>query len=288
MPNQSFHAETIAHLLDYKSRNAELSGLAAGTYNYQGSLIDYPHILPWESRFLNFLPEYRPELTALVESCPNKLNQYFHHLNSSQAMCLNFFLPLQLEKKLEWVLEILDFPDETIDYQTACFEKDGIDGCHEKGWRSTSFDYYFETTTGKKFYFEIKYTEDRFGTKPEKERNESMEKFETIYLPLLKETIRPECLVPELFFDNYQIMRNLCHLRSDSYVVFLYPMGNWSIGDDAESVNDKFLLPEYHDHFRTYSWGLVCGHLKHKALTQSKLHRQIEAFIEKYFPTRKR
>lgn len=286
MSRRPFQTAAIAHLLDYKKKNAELSELGEGTYNYRGSLITYPHILPRDSRFLNFLPEYRSELTARVAPRVSELHRYFHHLNSSQAMCLNFFLPLEHEKKLEWISEYLGFPGESVDYQSACFEKAGVDGRAEKNWRHTSFDYYYKTTTGKKFYFEIKYTEDGFGAKSEKDRDEAaMEKFESVYLPLLRGAIRPEYHVPELFFDNYQITRNLAHLGQDSYVVFLYPQDNRKIAEDAENVKERFLVPEYHNHFFAVTWEQLYEGLREKLLMSDRLARQFEAFSEKYLPS---
>jgi hypothetical protein len=260
MPHQLFRKIAIDHLLSYKRKNENLSGLDDGTYNYRGSLLTYPHILPWASRFANFLPEYQAELTAHIETASIKLHRYFHHLNSSQTICLNFFFPLELEKKLEWVLEYLGFSDGAVDYQTTCFEKGGIDGRVERNWRCTNFDYYFETTSGKRFYFEIKYTENRFGAKPENDRDEdAIEKFESVYLPLLKETVLPEHFDdPELFFDNYQILRNLVHLEANSYVVFIYPQGNHKIANDAENVKEKFLLPECFDNFFATTWEKIC------------------------------
>jgi hypothetical protein len=60
----------------------------------------YPHILPKELEKLNLLPTYRNTLNNYLESNKSKLKKhiYFHHLNSSQAMCLNFFF-LFLKKK---------------------------------------------------------------------------------------------------------------------------------------------------------------------------------------------
>ena len=52
--------------------------------------VSYPHILPVAHQNLNFLERYRSEMVAYLASEPSvKQHQDFHHLNSSQAMCLN-------------------------------------------------------------------------------------------------------------------------------------------------------------------------------------------------------
>lgn len=57
----------------------------------------YSHILDKEkdadNEKLNILPEFRCEIYQDV-MCKIKKHMYFHHLNSSQAMCINFFYPL--------------------------------------------------------------------------------------------------------------------------------------------------------------------------------------------------
>ena len=76
----------------------------------------YPHILPKEQQILNLLPTYRIALNSYLENNKSKLKKhiYFHHLNSSQAMCLNFFFPFFEENELELILKFLGFDNEEI------------------------------------------------------------------------------------------------------------------------------------------------------------------------------
>ncbi len=65
----------------------------SGYWNYRGTLVEHKYILPPKLYMRNLLPGYLEEIGRYVKSdgVTIKLHQYFHHLNSSQAMCLNLF-----------------------------------------------------------------------------------------------------------------------------------------------------------------------------------------------------
>jgi hypothetical protein len=170
-------------------------------------------------------------------------------LNSSQATCINFFYPLIKEEQLNIVLEILNIK-ETVDYKKTCFEKEGI----EKEGRKTNFDFYIKTDKSKN-YFEIKYTEQNFGSA--KDDDDHKGKYERVYQPLLLENkaIRDEYKNNmKLFFENYQIMRNLLHINKDSYVIFVYLKDNSDMQQEIEKIYDKILIEEYRRHFIAIDW----------------------------------
>jgi hypothetical protein len=111
----------------------------------------YPHILPKEKEKYNILDEYRDSFFN-SEHGKIKFHRYFHHLNSSQAMCINFFYPIIEKKNLHLITNYIGFQDEKIDYQSVQFEKEStIDGIGNR--RPTNFDFYFKTESGKEFFF---------------------------------------------------------------------------------------------------------------------------------------
>lgn len=85
--------------------------------------------------------------------------------------------------------------------------------------RKRSFDFYAIS----KIYFEIKYTEAAFGRV--KFDTNHMEKFLLVYEYLLKDNryIKGEYNTQNFFLKNYQIMRNLVHIRDNCFVVFFIP-----------------------------------------------------------------
>ncbi|NVN94690.1 MAG: hypothetical protein HXX18_05340 [Bacteroidetes bacterium] len=238
----------------------------------------YSHILPEENKFDNLLHPYNEDCFKYLRKEQIKLHSGFHHLNSSQAMCLNFFFPLFCEKKLELITELLGFKNETINYETVCFEKNGKDG--GSGRRATNFDFYFETKSGKKIYFEIKYTESEFGKA--KNDKEHIEKFNNVYSNFTK-PLNDNFITSKPFFDNYQILRNLIHIDDNSFVVFVYPKDNKGISKGVHKVKTEFLTAKFQNHFFAETWEKLFESIYSKA-SNEKLKKQLTSFKEKYLP----
>ena len=101
-------------LKDYKEQ--EWPDLAYGEWRYRGRLLRYPHILPADRYQLNILPTIRERFWDWFRTRKPKikLHKYFHHLNSSQALCFNLFFPLladdgkTVDPRLTQVLAIQD------------------------------------------------------------------------------------------------------------------------------------------------------------------------------------
>ncbi|MBL0144322.1 MAG: hypothetical protein IPP91_20015 [Betaproteobacteria bacterium] len=86
------------HLSQYKVSKLGITANGIWTRNKQA----YSHILPAARKFENFLGAFREELRSLVEESDEiTLHRDFHHLNSSQAMCLNLFFPLAADEEKE-------------------------------------------------------------------------------------------------------------------------------------------------------------------------------------------
>jgi len=197
---------------------------------------EYPsqrgYVLPSDQKELNILEPYRAIYSSSTYSEGIKYHQWFHNLLSSQAMCINFFLPLIIEKKMDLLLELFQINDH-VDYGTIAFEKISVE---ETGRQKTNFDFYFETKGGRQFFFEVKYTEDGFATVPQ-DQNYS-DKFNAVYKPLLDKNpaIEDQYKTKEYFLSHYQLMRNLVHMGDNKYIVFLYPKGNDIVRNQVEEA----------------------------------------------------
>ena len=267
----SFQDKIKAHLSKYKSDN--FSGLANGRWKNNNKL--YSHILPEENQFDNLLPQYKTAFHDYFENHYIKLHPDFHHLNSSQAMCFNFFFPLYHERKLELITDFLGFKNETINYDLVCFEKEGLEV--KFGRIPTSFDFYFETTSGKKFHFEIKYSEGGFG-----KAKINTDKFDSVYSKFLK-PINSTFHSSQQFFDNFQILRNLVHIADKSFIIFVYPKGNEVVKRDSDRVKTDFLNKDFHDHFYSTTWENLFANVIN-SIVDNKLKTQFVDFKEKYLP----
>lgn len=177
--------------------------------------------MPTKLKSFNVIEDYRDEFYS--SACSEiDFHKYYHHLNSSQALCINLFFPLIVDDKLFLILDLLDIPRQPI--KEARFEKES--DVETGSGRKTNFDFYICLADNTKIYFEIKYTEAEFGKA--KNDPEHRFKFTNTYEPLLKNNPYVKCEYSDVnkFLDSYQIMRNLCHINGNSFVVFVYPKAN--------------------------------------------------------------
>lgn len=268
--------EIKQNLSQYKSSNFPY--LKDGIW--KGNKKEYSHILPEDEKYCNLLPVYRDDLVKYLEIQKVKLHIDFHHLNSSQAMCFNFFYPLIKECKLEAITDFLGFKNEKVVYNTACFEKNGLEA--KFGRRPTSFDFFFQTEGGLKIYFEIKYTEYDFGkVKSDKEHKD---KFVEIYSKFL-DPIDYSFQSMDMFLGNCQILRNLIHIDKNSIVVFIYPNGNLKIRKGAEYAKEKMLKNKFVKNYFPTEWEDILINIS-STIKDTKLREQFFDFKNKYFITK--
>lgn len=142
----------------------------------------YGHILPEGYKFANFLPPYRDTFLQSKEYPDIKLHPGFHHLNSSQVMCINFFYPLMKVNLLEKLLPAFHLPEQPV-LRCDLEWKDEL--VREEG---TNFDFFMQLADGKKLLFEVKYTEAEFNRK--RDSKQSIRKSSAKIQRYVCETIR--------------------------------------------------------------------------------------------------
>lgn len=276
---KNYRKEMLNHLKDYKKVNFP------NTQNGTFKNIKYEYILPKEEKYLNLIETYKDDIIKNKSFKKIKPHTYFNHLNSSQAMCFNFFFPLYIEEKLELVTNFLGIENEEVNYDSVCFEKNGIENFKNNNVRRpTNFDFYFETKSKKKIYFEIKYTENGFGKGYDKD-GKLEEKFNNVYSRLLSplnETFHSE----KKFIENYQICRNLIHITDkNSFVVFIYPKNNERINKDTVKAKE-ILKNEFKDNLISETWENLFKSIN-SSVTEDELKKQLAQFENKYFLTNK-
>ena len=191
-----------SHLARYKKTNLGIieDGLWRGK--------PYPHILPKDLYRLNILETIREEFWDYCESENFGLNQKrhlnFHHLNSSQAMCFNLLFPFVMEncRYLPVLLDTLKFPKKNVlevSFEKIIDEREG-----------TNFDFYIKYKNGKQILFEVKLSENSFGSAKNDESH--IKKYNEIYKNPLKKVVTKKFQEPPLFFKNYQLIRHFYYL----------------------------------------------------------------------------
>lgn len=234
----------LEHLSQYRVESLGL--LEDGIFNYRGRKIPKSHILPISDRDKNIIEAYRDKFFK-SEYSHIDLHRYFHHLNSSQALCVNLFYPLIAEDELSLFLEFLGIRSKV-----------GLDSLFEKEsdlettrGRRTSFDFYVQLENNGSIFVEVKYTEDVFGKA--KNDAEHQRKFRETYLPLLTDKsqyLAPICMDESVFFKHYQILRNLVHISDVDYVVLLFPSSNVAVAEGALYARDHLLTPAGRERLR--------------------------------------
>lgn len=195
----------LEHLEKYKKDTLKIEGAGLWTNNKE-----YAHILPVGQEKRNLIEgAFCDALNKTAGSIT--LHPAFGHLNSSQAMCLNFMVPL-LEKGvlLEHIKNACPGAVGETKLGKKAFEK--IVDENEK----TQFDFYCTTDAEEVLSFEFKYSEPNFSVMADDERHQK--KFEEIYKVRLEDYgIKID---KETFAADYQLWRNILYVGTHQHTVF--------------------------------------------------------------------
>jgi hypothetical protein len=269
----NFRDMACAHLSEY--RKIILGIDEEGIFNYGGREHRKGHVLPSGSKLRNLLEPYGNSF-RLSEHGQVKHHQFFHHLNSSQALCFNLFFPLLVEGEHALLAQSLR---STIQppYKST-FEKESD---IEQARRRTSFDFHIRDDERREVFIEVKYTEDGFGGA--KNDEEHQYKFRNTYEPLLQqnEYLKKECRSQTFFLKNYQILRNMVHITPQSEVRFLIPRANTVVAKQAENAREEFLSESGRKLFRIIYLEDLVSHLI-DACQGGKLDGYYQSFDQKY------
>lgn len=220
------------HLSEYRSSVLEV--VEPGIFHYRGREIPKEHILDPGSKWLNILPGARDQVKAFVSNRPTlKLHRYFHHLNSSQALALNLFVPF------------FDGDRESASYLLRALGQAGT----LKRWEiesvpdpeeGTNIDVTWEAVDGTHTVCEVKLSEAEFGATSTDERH--LAKLRDVYRPLLEQHLPEPCLNASTFCSNYQVFRNVWHMLrlENSSLLFLLPRANRGLWDGLPTTLETF------------------------------------------------
>jgi hypothetical protein len=255
-------------------KRARLGVKEAGIYLHKGKEVRHAHILPKDLKWLNILEGYRSEVRTYVDSDRAiRLHKYFHHLNSSQALALNLFFPFFEGGALA---------------SSALLRALGIPGRLEQ-WRCEYLPVASERTNvdiasrsdGSWTYCEVKLTEQEFGQAKGEPRH--FEKLERTYGPVLRTHCSSELLEPTIFFEHYQILRNiwLAARTPDGRALFLLPSRNETLWAPLARVLDG-LDDSLRERIRVVKLEALLADLSTDKNNEPKLRWHAEQLSEKY------
>ena len=188
----------------------------------------------------NILPNVQSckEFQVLFSQEKISFQAYANHLNSSQIMCINFFIPMlkwdELNKKfipnsrlVQWMKEFID-PGIAIGKDSCCKLEFVQDSDKFPKEENTNFDFYIKSNN-KEYFFEIKYTENGFGTYDSKSQHNQDIRYNELYKRMIKESVLDETeLVSAISYKKYyQLMRNIVRVTSqNTFSIFIFPKDN--------------------------------------------------------------
>ena len=221
MSYKKFYASIIEHLVLYKANNLGVEGNGL----FKGRA--YSHILPETKRIKNYLSDACKNALK-----PNERHQNWYHLNSSQTLCVNYFVPLfdnNYENLNKILSKVIGHGVSIVKHEFEHIESEG----------STNFDFYCEDRNHGKYYFEIKYTEN--GVTKDTKASDPYFAYKEYYEPLLKQNSYLKKLLEgenwKIFmFKHYQAYRNIVMAdeKTNSYCIFITMKSNPSTFKELE------------------------------------------------------
>jgi hypothetical protein len=258
------------HLADYKIN--VLNIIENGLWRNK----KYGHILPEILKERNILASnYYQSIIDEIKNKDIKLHQYFHHLNSSQALCFNLFHPLLVEN---YLFPIFNKVNKKIE-QNEIVEKYEFEYIADHR-ENTNFDLFLKTKNNINFYFEIKYTENEFGKEIKDEKH--IQKYNTIYKNKLKVFNNVNI---DIFLQYYQIFRNLIY-NDNGYSIFVFPRDRIDLENSLNEVLNKYCNKKQQEHaIIIYIENIVESILDYD---NQKIKDHYKLFMEKYCPNKVR
>jgi hypothetical protein len=229
----TYRKNLLRHLVRYKEQILNIR--ASGTWSRKGKETDVGHILPKPLAKENLAGPLRDACWAYVHGPAQgiKLHRFFHHLNSSQAMCFNLFYPFVAEqdKAMPILLETLGLPPTTV---SPAFER--VLDRRE----NTNFDFSLETTKGPFAFFEVKLSEDGFGEADAKQPDKYAWKLREFHQESLSRYIDGSWLELHAFMLRYQVLRNISYTCKfpQSTLFFVAPRANEKLRDSLAEIPD--------------------------------------------------
>ncbi len=261
----NFKKNRLRNLSNYSIENLKVG---PGTYNYRDKSIALKHILPDGNKELNLLYPYNTKEYLDQLNNEYKLHKYYYHLNSSQILAFNYFLPFltndfgigisELSKIFSIILKRDLFIDKLELEKESSLEEKYLKNSKDKMLRgNTTFDV-FLSGKNENISIEIKYTE--YGLGIAKNDLKHREKFKQCYKKCIIENnlhryLDAKHLELDFFLKNYQLMRNLLHIfEYNQTVVFLFPKENIKVYNELKAIQETIKDPLIQSKIILLSW----------------------------------
>lgn len=270
--NSSF-ADMVKDHFSNKYRGTGLTGGRWGNKTYDHILLKLED---------NFIDKKVQEYCVIKGKDPDYKKIDYHlgacHLNSSQIMCINFFMKFfEKEENEDILLQLLkncgiNTNEKNIVRAIFEYEPDGKEG--------TNFDFYMIFDDDTRISFEIKYTEPEFGSIKKDSGNKYDDKWINIYEDMCRNSLYLNEIDKYSFYANYQINRNILYAGKNDYVIFITPRANTSLNNGRDYID--FVNSQYPNVMNIY-WEYLIIELEKMIESDKILSDYYRKFREKYF-----
>ena len=233
------------HLCSYANENASLKDVMGGTHRGRtyGHIIKVKRTIDKKDqlkkvRQYNLLKGVNPDKLKV-----EKLHSMAHYLTSSQILCYNYFRPLldnSGHPRDEFISMLKSKGINITRNAIGEFEYNANEYGRDGRLEQTEFDFHLiDNTTGTEVFFEIKYTENGFGTWGE---YASQENFVNFYEDMFKNCYALEKTIPDLesFSNCFQLYRNVLRVQRDNqYSIFVFPEENTLVKEEFAAFEPK-------------------------------------------------
>jgi hypothetical protein len=259
--HKNFDENVKKHLSQYREKTLNIK--QCGIYKENGK--PYAHILPGSDWGKNILPsKYQDDIINYISQNEVKIDQNILHLNSSQALCFNLFIPLLLENRCDIINKDIIPNNMRFEFEHIENEKEG-----------TNFDLFIEQDNQKHF-FEIKYTESGFGSGNKKKLEK---KYNDVYIDTIKKFKFLE-RDPERFYKHYQLFRNMFYCLKGQ-VYFVLPKAREDLIFTINWRKNRYCPNKYVEKIKIITIEEILDNINAK-ITDKKLLEHYTLFREKY------
>ena len=244
----------------------------------------YPHICI--EKDYNFIDRVAQKWNVLKGNLkPSKIKYHTEgtHMNSSQVMCINFFMKFFESPEKEHVL-LATLRRCGLQIANDLSVENAVLGYASDWEERTNFDFFLALSDGTQISFEVKYTENEFGgvKADPKDPDKYVRKWRDVYEELITSCIhsRIQNMTPDEYYGHYQICRNITYARkADDIVVFLTPRENDMLDAERDYI-DGFNSPN----IRNLYWEDVLMVLEAACSSDADMADYFARFKDKYFP----
>lgn len=217
-----------------------------------------------------------------------KYHVHARSLNSSQVMCISYFKKFFEKNEDEHTL-LQIFRNNGVAIPETAEIKNAVFEYEPDPVEKTNYDFFLELNDGIRIFIEVKYTEEEFAKKTEKEQSDEkyINKWADVYAEKVENNYILSGMSSKAFFDEYQINRNILRAEKKDFVLFISPKAHDGKKMQADRAYIDKINSEYKNIMNIYWEDLMSATLELTS-DEAALRKYYEKFADKYISVLKK